>query len=1089
MQIRLLGAFEVRDDDGPRALGGLRQRAVLAVLAVHANEVVPIDRLVDDAWSGAAPPSAVGTLQRYVSHLRKALAGLPATIETRGPGYVLSVDPDCIDARRFERLIDDARATVAITPQRSIERIDEALDCWRGSPLADFAYEEFAQPEMTRLEELRLSAHELRIDAALDLGKYRELVPELEALVAQHPLREGFRGQLMRALHASGRRAEALRVYRDGRELMIEELGLEPGTDLQRLEQAILLQDASVEPVEAPRSAESNLPAETTTFIGRDADIAEVTARLDRSRLVTLTGPGGSGKTRLALRVAAERADVFPGGVWLVELGALANGELVAREVANQLGIRDESGADATELIAASLARRRCLVVLDCCEHLLDAVAPLVDRVLKAGDGARVLATSREPLGVSGESAWPVQPLSVPPRQVEVSSLASIEDFDAARLFVDRSNSMAGYVATDRDAPAVAEVCRRLDGIPLAIELAAARTRVLTPADLASRLDDRFALLTDGARTALPRHRTLRATVEWSYDLLTPTEQAVLDRLSVFAGAFGLADAEAVCADETYSRFDVVDAVASLVNKSLVGRADSEAEAASYRLLDTIRQFGEERLAASPVADATHARHAAHYLMVASSTGPLVRGPHARVALDTLEVRHDDLRAALAWFLAHDRGDEAQQLAASLVWFWDTRYYTDEGRKLLDRVLALPSTNPLWWVRAAAAAAFLAWLDDDFTASAGWCHVGLARCDESDVAGRARLQAIRAEVTRNLENDPVLATKQALEAVPLFREAEDVWGEANVNRLLTLVAFDRNALADATTYATECLRLFELSGDREGIAGARSLLAGCARDAGDYTRARELYEDSLVHFDEIGEPLGAALMIRSLATLAVMVGDYERADRLARESLRRNELLGAVRGVGESFLVLADAALAEGRLDDAAEWCDRAHEAFAKRGFEGDVVLVLEASARLALAKGDLAAAVTQAEEALVPYRTHDLRRGANAVLSLLAVLRARQGRTQESLALADESLALSQEVGDNHGIAAALLTRAQVQFAAGDSSAALADLWAVRTTAAVQELSLTRVEQNAFDDLVGRLLTHVDLRDSEALLGELKSR
>ena len=321
--------------------------------------------------------------------------------------------------------------------------------------------------------------------------------------------------------------------------------------------------------------------------------------------------------------------------------------------------------------------------------------------------------------------------------------------------------------------------------------------------------------------------------------------------------------------------------------------------------------------------------------------------------------------------------------------FWDTRYYADEGRRWLDRALAIMPTDREWWVKAAAGAAFLAWLVDDFGAAARWCEEGLAQCDTSDIAGRARLQAIRAEVTRNLENDPVLATQQGLEAAALCREADDVWGEANVNRLLTLVAFDRNALADATTYATECLRLFELSGDREGIAGARSLLAGCARDAGDFARARELYEDSLLHFDDIGEPLGAALMVRSLATLAVMEGDYERADRLARESLRRNDRLGAVRGVGESCLVLADAALAGGRLDEAAEWCDRAHDSFAKRGFEGDVVLVLESSARVALARGDVRAAAALAEEALAPYRTHGVRREANAVLCLLAVLRA----------------------------------------------------------------------------------------------------
>jgi non-specific serine/threonine protein kinase len=771
--------------------------------------------------------------------------------------------------------------------------------------------------------------------------------------------------------------------------------------------------------------------------------------------------------------------------VWLVELGALANAELVAGEVANQLGIHDDNGADPTELIAMSLAKRRCLVVLDCCEHLLDPVATLVDRVLKAGEGPQFLATSREPLGVAGETPWPVLPLAVPPRQLDVTGLANIEAFDAARLFVDRATLMAGYAATDRDAGAIAEICRRLDGIPLAIELAAARTRVLTPSELASRLDDRFALLTGGARTALPRHRTLRATVEWSYELLTSEEQAVLDRLSVFAGIFGLDDAEAVCADDTSSASDVVDAVASLVNKSLLSRADTDSDQTGYRLLDTIRQFGAERLAASPVEDAVRDRHAAHFLSVASATGPLVRGPQARAALDTLEARHDDLRAALSWLLANDRGDDAQRLAGSLVSFWDTRYFAIEGRRWLDRALALTPNDATWWVKAAAGAAFLAYLLDDFQASAGWCQDGLVRCDAADLANRGRLQSIRAEVTRNLENDPVLATRQALEAAALCRDAGEVWAEADAHRVLTLVAFDRNSLADATAYATECLRLFELSGDQEGIAGARSMLAGCARDTGDWARARELYEDSLVHFDEVGEPMGSALMIRSLASLAVMEGDHERADRMARESLRRNELLGAVRGAGESCLVLAQTALAVGRLDEAVEWCDRAHEALSKRGFEGDLVLVLETSARIALARGDVRAAAALAEKALEPYRTHGIRRAANSVLCVLGVLRAREGRSHEAIALAEEALLLRQEADDHHGIGAALLTRAEVLCALGESDRAVADLWAVRTTLAVEEVSLTHAEQEAFDTLLGRLLAQAD--HSEELLADIE--
>ena len=1086
MDIRLLGAFSVNADDGARPLGGLRQRAVLAALAVHANEVVSIDRLADDVWSGEPPPSAVATLQRYVSHLRKALDGLPMAIETQGPGYVFTVAPDLIDAWRFERLIDEARALSSTDPQGAIDRIDEALAYWRGAPLADFAYEEFAQPEVARLEELRLGALEVRNDAAIELGRARDIVPELESLVAQHPLREGFRGQLMRALHASGRRADALRVYSEGRNVLIEELGLDPGAELQRLEREILLEVPSLDTVDAPTGVPSNLPVETTTFVGRGPDIAEVTERLSTSRLVTLTGPGGSGKTRLALRVASERSGDFPDGVWLVELGAVASGEHVAREVANQLGVLEERDADVTQLIVTSLAAKRCLIVIDCCEHVLDVVAPLVDRLLKAGSGPRVLATSREALGVAGEAPWPVRPMSLPPREYGVSGLSSLGDFDAAQLFIDRAGSLAGFVATDADAEAIVEICRRLDGIPLALELAAARTRVFKPAEFVTLLEDRFALLTNGERAALPRHRTLRATVEWSYELLTKTEQVVLDRVSVFAGVFSLRDAEAVCSDETLSRLAVVDAVASLVNKSLLVRSETDLGSTSYRLLDTIRQFGEEKLADSSAVDAVRARHASHFLSIATRTGPGVRGPEGRTALETLETRHDDLRAALSWLIAHERAADAQELAASLVSFWDTRYFVSEGREWLDRALALGPRGSTSWVKAAVGAAFLAHVIDDFTAAAKWCAEGVANCDPADFATRGRLESIRAEVTRSLENDPVLAARRALEAAALCRSAGDVWAEADAYRVLTLVSFDRNSLVDATAYATECLRLFELSGDQQGTAGAGAMLAACARDAGDWQRARALYESSLVQFDEVGEPLGSALVIRSLASLAVLEGDYERATVLGREALLRNEGLGVVRGAGESCLVLAETALAQGQLDEAAEWCDRANEMMSRRGFEGDLVLVLAMSARVAMARGDLRRASDLAERALTPYREHGIRRAANEVLSLLARLRVHEGAPDDGLALADEALLLCQEADDHHGIAVALLTRAEVLLALDEDSRAVSDLWAARTTLTVQEISFTSAEQDAFDRLVGELLAQPE-HSADPLLSQIE--
>jgi DNA-binding SARP family transcriptional activator len=540
MEFRILGPLEVAEGDRPLPVGGAKERALLAILLIHAGEVVSADRLIDELWGSDLPANPSNALQVVVSRLRRALEGAPALhrpgalLVTRKPGYVLEVDPEALDARRFERLVEEARQLTATDQLRASSLLGEALGLWRGPALAEFAFEDFAQAEVAQLQEARLQAVELKMEADLALGRHAELVGELQALVAGNPLRERLRGQLMLALYRSERQGEALRVFQEGRKALVEELGIDPGPELQELHQQILLQAASlaVAPQAAAAPPHNNLPAQVTSFVGRDLELREVKKALQRSRLVTLTGAGGCGKTRLALEAAGELLEAFPDGVWLVEREAVSDPALVPQSLGSALGVREDvalgAGRPAPQPVMDKLIHylggKQLLVVLDNCEHLVEACAQVAERVLRSAPRVRILATSRERLGVGGEVLWPVPPLGLPAS--EETSPEQLAQHDAVRLFVDRATAVQPSFILDAEAaPAVHHICRRLDGMPLALELAAARVRVLPTPEIAARLEDRFSLLVSGGRRALPRHQTLRAAIDWSYELLSQPER------------------------------------------------------------------------------------------------------------------------------------------------------------------------------------------------------------------------------------------------------------------------------------------------------------------------------------------------------------------------------------------------------------------------------------------------------------------------------------------------------------------------------------------------------------------------------------
>jgi predicted ATPase/DNA-binding SARP family transcriptional activator/alpha-beta hydrolase superfamily lysophospholipase len=624
MRFGVLGPLAVWTADGePVKVPELKVRALLADLLIHAARPVAASRLIDDLWGDQLPANPTGTLQTRVSQLRRALAdaepGGRELVASQPPGYALRIDPAAVDAGRFRALV--ARARETDRPESRAALLADALALWRGPAYADVAHEPFARAAIDRLDEEWLAAVEEQAEARLALGEHALLAGELTDLVARHPLRQRLRAAYMRALYRTGRHSDALDTYRDLRDLLVE-LGLDPSAELAALHQSILRQDPALN----PPAGRDNLPTPLTELIGREGAVAQVRERLARARLVTLTGPGGVGKTRLAVEAARQQATS------LVELAALAAQEATPVRVAALIlsTMEEAAGAEPVDQLARVLAGQPRLLLLDNCEHVVDPVAKLTEQLLRSVPGLRVLATGREPLGISGEQVWPVPPLSLPePAEHEPDV---VERSSAVQLFVARAAAAAPEFRLGRDnAGTVAAICRRLDGIPLALELAATRVRGLGVATVAGRLDDRFRLLAAGARGAPARQRTLQAAIDWSWELLSEPERTVLRRLSIQAGCGTLQAAEAICAGDGVDTVDVMDVLARLVDRSLVDRRDSST-GARYQLLESIREYGLARLRGAGELPATRRRHDRYYAeLAARATEPRLYG-HGHLA-------------------------------------------------------------------------------------------------------------------------------------------------------------------------------------------------------------------------------------------------------------------------------------------------------------------------------------------------------------------------------------------------------------------------------------------------------------------------
>lgn len=932
IKFSLLGPLAVHRDDLEVRIGSPKQRTLLIRLLLEQGRYVSVDVLIDDLWRGMPPAGATATLRSYVSHLRRAL-GEDADVlrSSGGKGYAADVAPDALDVVLLERLASEGRDLLARgDAAAALERFDRALALWRGEPLSDVAYEDFARAAVGRLTEVRVTVEEDRFEGLLVLGRHAEVVAPLEAFVIEHPLRERPHGQLMLALYRTGRAPEALDVYQRLSDRVADELGLDPSPGLADVRDRILRQAADlngpsveaahdtsssihaaqVAPVPQPQpdvaasGRGSPLPAMLHAVVGRMNELDRLDEFLSRTRLVTLVGPGGAGKTTLALAGAHAAADRFLDGSWFVPLAAEREPARVAAAVADVIGVTSDSAVE--DRLAARLVGHRALLVLDNCEHLADACARFVERLLQNTDHLRVATTSREALGVPGELQMAVPPLAPD---------------EAATLFVERARAVRPDLDLDQYADAITTICDRLDGMPLAIELAAARVRTISPTEVVARLSDRFGLLTTGARTADSRHRTLRSVIDWSHDLLAPGEQTLFRRLAVFQGGWTLEAAEEVC--DLEGSGDVLDRLDRLVDRSLVVvRGDR------FAMLETILAYATDRLAEADEAGALGRRHATYFAGLTATLEPELRGGAQARALQTLRAEDQNLRAALRWSREHaaDESEVGLGLAASLGWYWYVGRQVD-GRDELAAMLNAATAAPDR-VRARALQAL------SLALRPGGCIVHA----QPDAAEAAR------------------------EAVRLFSEVGAAVDAARC-RLLAAVEGVAHADPEAALAEVEAARApLHEGGDDWAIALADFVEMEIRLHHGEADAALELGRRAARRFDDLDDAWGRSAVRLHLGIGLRLAGALDRSASVLEEAVEISRATVLDNNLARSLVELGETALGRGAVAEAERHFDDAEVVV--RGLADDLLLGL-----LAVGRGDLARMRGDARQARARYR------------------------------------------------------------------------------------------------------------------------
>ncbi|MFG3408267.1 BTAD domain-containing putative transcriptional regulator [Streptomyces sp. NPDC048142] len=932
MYFSVLGPLTVRTAAGHTVdVPEAKVRALLAALLVHAGQPVSADRLVDDLWGERLPGNPAGALQTKVSRLRRALArvepGAETLVESRPPGYLLRIGPEDVDSRRFTDLTAIAYGTQDARIRADL--LTEALELWTGEAFAGLGDLEFLRTAAERLAEQRLTALEALAEARLELGQHHMLIGELGELAVRHPLRERLRAAQLRALYRAGRQSEALSVYDALRKQLAEELGVDPSPELAALRQGILEHDAALQPPPAsPKRRYGDLAAPLTGLIGRREALPALGELLTVHRLVTLTGPGGVGKTRLAEEAAGRAAGAYPDGVRMVEL---AGSTEVAEQLSAALGIREEGALGLED----ALRSRRLLLLLDNCEHVIDSAADVVRRILAAAPGLSVLATSREPLGLAAEVVWNVPPLP---------------QADAEELFAARAAAAApGFAVTEDNAEAVATICRRLDRIPLALELAATRVRALGVHELCARLDDRFRLLAGGRRGVSPRQRTLRAMIDWSWELLGDDERILLRRLAVFADGCTLEAAEAVCGGTGQ---DVLDPLIRLVDRSLVTVTDGR----RYRLPESIAAYAHERLTETGESGALEQRHQAYYNELAEQAAAGLHGPEQQSRLTRLDHESANLRTALERAVLRKDAPGALRMALASTWYWFLRGRLNEARRSLREALhisghtdtALRSRAAVWYA--------------GFTLLAGEGQDTVVRPPDVAVdseAGGARAMWFLGYASLSAGEDLARSETLVGRALTGFRTAGDLWGIAAAQSTRATQALLRGDLAAVRHSAEDGHALFTELGDRWGQLQTAYPLAALAAITGDYTRAARLHQDGLHLAEELGFWTEAADRLTGLGRVALLTGDFPQATELHRKAMTLAAEHGYAAGEIHAEIGLALTARREGDFDRAERHLRNTLTWHREVDFGPGPALLLAELGFLAEQRGDVSAALS----------------------------------------------------------------------------------------------------------------------------------
>jgi predicted ATPase/DNA-binding SARP family transcriptional activator len=1020
VRIGVLGPLVVSDAAGrPVRISGHRVRALLALLALAAGRPVPAHALIERLWPEPddRPVDAVNALQSLVSRLRAALrqAGVAESVLESSPaGYRLAVPPEAVDAAVFEAAARaGGRALAAGDPETAARLLRDALAAWRGPALADVAGEEFAAAPAARLEELRSAAVLDRIEADLALGEAAAVTSELRELTEADPLAERPRALLMRALAATGRQADALAVYAQGRELLADRLGVDPSSRLEEAHLAVLRQ-------EVPPAAEvaSRLPGPAasagpgtpggqrppTTFIGRDDDVSGVLKKLAEERLVTLTGPGGVGKTRLAEEVASRlpglAASAGPGTpdgpgtpAWFAALAPVSDPSEVPYAVLDALGLRERviarrgaeaaGHADPVDRLCGALAGRDALLILDNCEHVIEEAAGLAARLLTDCPQTRIIATSREPLRIPGETLWVVTPLAVPPTPrsapardaapapggaggsvmagaQSAPAITEISTFPAVRLFCDRAAAvLPGFALDDGNAAAVAGICRALDGMPLAIELAAPWLRTLPPAQLAERLDDRFALLTGGSRTALPRHQTLRAVIDWSWNLLSEPERVLARRLAIFPHGATLAAAERVCADPALPTVAVLPALSGLVSKSILHTADGpDGASPRYLMLETVRAYGLERLAEAGEETRVRDAFAGYYLDFVETADPMLRSGEQVRWFRALIAEHDNTNAALRWAIGRGDAGTALRFVRALGHYWSQRG-RGEGDALAREVLPMqPPEESLLFAEARAVCAMMtaSW-SLDMESVRGPLTDAIASINRLAADGQAvhPIASMAESLLAMFDGD----VDRALAVMDPSAVGDDPWVRAAGRMYRSTYRANVGRMDGAEADCAEALAEFRAIGDAWGVAVTLYQMAEFASLRGDHATAVAALEEA----EQAGRALDAwgdlPYIGGTLALARARAGDIEGA----RADLRRAERAAAarprMRGGGDEWLLFfgAEVALRTGDVAAAVRGCEAGLATAAGKGEAWSVSIRALTQARLAMivleAEGD----------------------------------------------------------------------------------------------------------------------------------------